>query len=142
MESEQLNFKMNFLQRNLEESTRSSLEAIQSKAKRSMFTNWRNHNTDPTRRLVSGISVLSPLWYNTVRCMHDNCVYYEFLPRGSIVFLLLYVDGMLFTVKDMTITRLKTSWKRSLNEGIEKPKKNPFEMKIIRDQNKGKLWIS
>lgn len=81
--------------------------------------------------------------------MHDNCIYYNSLFSGSIVYLLLYIDNMLIASKDMEKNERHNRDKHVENIDIKEfETKNLGEaqkilgMKIIKDKSKIKLWLS
>ena len=77
------------------------------------------------------------------RSSYDSCVYFKEVSDGSFVYLLLYVDDMLITAKDM---RERIKVKSYLNKEFEmkdlEEAKKILVMEIMRDREKYKLYLS
>ena len=95
---------------------------------------------------------LSKQWYkhfdNFIRdkrytqSYYDPCVYYNKLPGGKYVYLLLYVDDMLITSRSrLTIDKLKDLYSEFEMKDIGEAKKI-LGIEIERDQKSGKVCLT
>ena len=77
------------------------------------------------------------------RCEYDCCVYVRSLDDGSFIFLLLYVDDMLITAKSIVeINKLKVLLSREFDMKDLGAAKKILGMKIRRDRDAKRLWLS
>ena len=77
------------------------------------------------------------------RSKYDNYVYHKELFDGSFIYLLLYVDDMLIFCKNMfEINRLKTQLQGDIEMKDLGAMKKILGMKIYRDREEGKLYLS
>ncbi|KAE8654354.1 Retrovirus-related Pol polyprotein from transposon TNT 1-94 [Hibiscus syriacus] len=86
-------------------------------------------------------SYMIKICYN--RCEYDYCVYVKSLDDGSFIFLLLYVDDMLITAKNMDdVISLKTLLSQEFDMKDLGTVKKILGMEICRDRDSRKLWLS
>jgi hypothetical protein len=86
-------------------------------------------------------SYMIKIGYN--KCKYDCCVYVRSLDDDSYIFLLLYVDDMLITVRSMKeVNKLKALLSKEFNMKDLGTTKKILEMEICRDRNASKLWLS
>ncbi|KAE8721159.1 hypothetical protein F3Y22_tig00016637pilonHSYRG00027 [Hibiscus syriacus] len=77
------------------------------------------------------------------RCEYDFCVYVKSLDDDSFIFLLLYVDDMLIAAKNMDdVIGLKTLLSQEFDMKDLGAAKKTLGMKICRDRDSRKLWLS
>ncbi|KAE8675002.1 hypothetical protein F3Y22_tig00111708pilonHSYRG00525 [Hibiscus syriacus] len=77
------------------------------------------------------------------RCEYDCCVYVKSLDDGSFIFLLLYVDDILITTKNMDdVICLKALLSQEFGMKDLGAAKKILGMKICRDRDSRKLWLS
>ena len=77
------------------------------------------------------------------RTTSDHCVYVKNFSDGDFVILLLYVDDMLIVGRDtIKIDRLKKELSKSFAMKDLGPARQILGMKISRDRQNGKLWLS
>ena len=77
------------------------------------------------------------------KCEYDCCVYVRSLDHGSFMFLLLYVDDMLLAAKSIVeVNKLKALLSREFDIKDLGAAKKILEMKIRRDRDAKRLWLS
>lgn len=77
------------------------------------------------------------------RTTTNHCVYVKKFSEGDFIILLLYVDDMLIVGRDsMKIEKLKQELGKSFAMKDLGPVKQILGMKITRDRQNGKLWLS
>ncbi|KAE8686874.1 cytochrome P450 71A9-like [Hibiscus syriacus] len=86
-------------------------------------------------------SYMITIGYN--RYEYDCCVYVKSLDNGSFIFLLLYVDDMLITAKNMDdVIGLKTLLSQEFDMKDLGAAKKILGMEIYREKDSRKLWLS
>jgi len=76
------------------------------------------------------------------RSYYDQCVYYNKLPSGEYIYLLLYVDDMLIASKSKSaIDKLKKDLSSEFKMKDLSEAKRMLDMKIERDQKGGKVRL-
>ena len=79
---------------------------------------------------------------NFIRSEYDHCVYFKSF-HGIFIILALYVDDMLIASKSMEeINRLKAQLSRTFDMKDLGAAKHILGVKILRDGENGKLWLS
>jgi hypothetical protein len=146
LELEQLDVKTAFLHGELE-------ETIYMHQPEGFIVEGKEDHFCQLRRSLYGLKQSPRHWYKHfdsfmvghgyTRSNHDSCVYYMQLSDGSFVYLLLYVDDMLITAKNMLeIKRFKSL----LSDGFEMKDlgaaKKILGMEIHKDRKAGKLYLS
>jgi hypothetical protein len=76
-------------------------------------------------------------------CEYDCCVYVRSLDDDSFIFLLLYVDDMLIAAKSIVeVNKLKVLLSREFDVKDLGTIKKILGMKICRDRDAKRLWLS
>ena len=78
-----------------------------------------------------------------IRCKYDYCIYVRSLDDGPFIFLLLYMDDMLITTKNiMDVNKLKVLLSREFDMKNLSAAKKILGMEICMDKDAKKLWLS
>jgi len=77
------------------------------------------------------------------RYEYDCCVYVKSINDDSFIFLFIYVDDMLITVKSMSeVNKLKILLSKEFNMKDLSAVKKILGMEIRRDRTSSRLWLS
>lgn len=146
LEVEQLEVKTAFLHGDLE-------EEIYMEQPEGFKERGKEHMVCRLRKSLYGLKQAPRQWYKKFdsfmtaqeyhRTTADHCVYVKKFSEGDFIILLLYVDDMLIVGRDsMKIEKLKQELGKSFAMKDLGPVKQILGMKITRDRQNGKLWLS
>ena len=146
LELEQLDVKMAFLHGNLEEEIfMEQLEGFEKPGTKNLVYRLKKSlyglKQSPRKCYKRFDSYMINIGYT--HCEYDCCVYVKVLDDGSYIFLLLYVDDMLITVKSMCeVDRLKDFLHKEFDMKDLCTAKKILGMEIHKDKESRKLWLS
>lgn len=146
LESEQLVVKTVFLHGDLE-------EKIYTEQPEEFKESGKENPVCRLKKNLYGLKQAPKQWYKKFdsfmidykyhRTTSDHCVYVKNFSDGDFVILLLYVDDMLIVDRDtIKIDRLKKELSKSFAMKDLGPTRQILGMKISRDRQNGKLWLS
>ncbi|PHT40240.1 Retrovirus-related Pol polyprotein from transposon TNT 1-94 [Capsicum baccatum] len=146
LELEQLDVKTAFLHGNLE-------EEIYIQQPEGFVVPGKENHVCRLKKSLYGLKQSPRQWYKRFdsfmtghgysRSSYDNCVYFQKLSDGSLVYLLLYVDDMLIAARDKTLVdKLKVQLNSEFDMKDLGPAKKILGMEINRDRQAGKLFLS
>ena len=146
LEVEQLDVKTAFLHGDLE-------EEIYMEQPEGFETKEKEHYVCKLKKSLYGLKQAPRQWYykfDSFMANHgyskttsDHCVFVKKFKDGNFIILLLYVDDMLVVGQDSSkIKELKLELSKSFAMKDLGPTKQILGMKIVRDREKGQIWLS
>ena len=146
LEIQQLDVKTAFLHGDLE-------EEIYMEQPEGFKAKGKEHLVCQLKKSLYGLKQASRQWYKKFdsfmanhgycRTTADHCVFVKKFGDGDFIILLLYVDDMLIVGHDeIKIARLKKELSKSFAMKDLGPAKQILGMRITRDRQNGKLWLS
>ena len=147
MQLEQMDVKTTFLHGDLE-------ELVYMVQPEGFIQPGQEHLVCKLRKSLDGLKQSLRQWYKCFnsymikidykRCEYDCCVYVNSLDDDdSFIFLLLYVDDMLITAKNMVeVNKLKSLLSKEFDMKELGTAKKILGMEIHRDRASGRLWLS